>query len=103
MTRNIKTGGAAIAFAFLMLAGAGMPGSDLQANSCKTACLKYRTCTVDFWKKRGRRLKTTEKKKTYLGCMNACRKHRPKIIACYKKSKNSCTKYWFCMVKAHKR
>ena len=84
-----------IAFVFFVVMLTATP----QASTCDKACKKYRSCVVSFWGKRGRKVPATQRRKLYFGCMKTCRKHKTKVLRCYKKSKNSCPVYWKCIKK----
>lgn len=89
-------------FTIFFVASAILPLT-LEAKSCKKACSKYKVCVVDYWKKQGKKPSQSQKNKLYPGCMKTCKKHKKKVLACYKKSKDSCESYWVCIRKHYKK
>ena len=94
------------AVSLIFVAGMFFVPTNAEAATCKTACLKFRTCVVGHWSKLGKKLSSTQKRKVYGGCMKTCKKssaNKAKVNACYTKSSNTCQSYWACVKKAYKK
>ena len=90
-------------FSGMIVMSVSITSQELQANTCKKACNKFVSCSVDFWKKQGKIIPRKDKKKAKLGCMKTCKQNKRKVLSCYKTSKNQCMKYWTCVKKHYKK
>ena len=66
----------------------------MQSGSCVAACARWVSCL-------GKKAKMSPAQKR-LGtaqCMRQCNRNKTKVLACYKKTKNSCGAYFNCMLK----
>lgn len=87
-----------------MVAVGALSGLQAQpAPTCNQACTKYKTCTVDMWKKAGRSMTKEQNNALLPGCMKTCNKPdlKSQVIACYSQSLkaagDSCMAYWTCV------
>lgn len=78
-------------------------GLQAQQATCEQACSKYKSCTVDMWKKAGRNLTKEQNNALMPGCMKTCNnpKMKPQVLACYgkavKATGDACMAYWTCV------